>query len=108
MNAQEKTQDKVTETVDKTARAINEMSNDGNMTTDQKIIALGSYINDNDKALAEKVNEMDENIKKTKTSSNLAAIGAWLGIGIGAGAGLYYYVNKRTEAAAQPAMGQRA
>lgn len=73
MNAQEKTQDRVTSSIDATAHALNEMSK--NETPGEKIvISLGSFINDYHRAQAEKINELSEELRKVKTSSNIGAI----------------------------------
>jgi len=89
--------DTLNKEIENAQKGISQMT-DAAMTPVEAVKALGSYINSIEKANADKINEMDENLKKTKLAANLGAtFAALLGIGLGG----YVLYNKYNQNGAE-------
>jgi hypothetical protein len=106
---QEEKQDKVKEAIDQSQAGLRNMESSG-MTAEARVVQLGQYINNIETAQAEKMNEMCEDLRKTKLAANLGAIVAGLGVLGAGGAFLYNYMQNRgnTVGAAAVANGEVA
>jgi hypothetical protein len=94
---QEEKQDKVKEAIDQAQAGIRNMEN-SSMTAEARVVQLGQYINNIETAQADKMNEMSEDLRKTKLAANLGAIVAGLGVLGGGGVLLYNYMQNRNGA----------
>ena len=83
----EEKKDNVKIAIDESKKAVDEMAKGGVDNT----VTLGHYMNTIATAQAEKINEIDENLKKTKLAAN---IGAVLVSALGLGLGAHYVYSK--------------
>ena len=98
MNDKDVKVDNVKKALDESVKGVNAMSEDNNGAN---VKQLGAYINAIQTATADKINEMDENIKKTKLAANLGATFAGL---LGGGLLGYFVYNKVSQNNAAQAM----
>jgi hypothetical protein len=88
MKNEETKVDNMKKAIDDSMKGVAEMDESN---TGANVKQLGAYINSVQSATADKINEMDENIKKAKLASNIAAVFAGL---VGGGLVSYFVYNK--------------